>query len=38
LNQKPVEAGMVSNVEEYVYSSSKDYVNQKEFLEIEILE
>ena len=38
LHQNPVEAGIVINEEDYVYSSAKDYANQKGLLDIEIIE
>ena len=38
LHQNPVEAGVVCNVEDYIYSSAKDYASQNGLLEIELIE
>lgn len=38
LHQNPVEAGIVNSEEEYIYSSAKDYANQKGLLKIELIE
>ena len=38
LHQNPVEAGIVLYEANYVYSSSKDYANQKGLLDIELIE
>ena len=34
----PVRAGIVSNIEDYIYSSSSNYVNGTGIIEIELLE
>jgi len=34
LHQNPVEAGLVTEPEDYWYSSAKDYAEQKGFLEL----
>ena len=38
LHQNQVEAGIVLDEEDYVYSSAKDYSNQKWLLVIELIE
>ncbi len=38
LHKNPVKAGIVSNEEDYVYSSAKDYANAKGLLDIELIE
>lgn len=38
LHKNPVKAGIVSNEEDYIYSSAKDYANAKGLLDIELIE
>ena len=38
LHKNPVKAGIVSNEEDYIYSSAKDYANAKGLLAIELIE
>ncbi len=37
LHNNPVEEGIVENAEDYIYSSARDYAEQKGLLEIELL-
>ena len=38
LHNNPVEAGIVENAEDYIYSSAKDYAGMQGLLELELLE
>ena len=38
LHQNPVEQGLVYNDYDYIYSSAKDYANEKGLLEIELIQ
>jgi uncharacterized Fe-S cluster-containing MiaB family protein len=38
IHMNPVRAGIVSNIEDYIYSSSSNYVNGTGIIEIELLE
>lgn len=38
IHMNPVRAGIVSNIEDYIYSSASNYVNGKGIIEVELLE
>jgi len=37
IHQNPVEAGIVENAADYLYSSARDYEGKKGLLEVEVL-
>jgi putative transposase len=38
LHNNPIETGFVSSIQDYVYSSAKDYCGEKGLLEIKLIE